>query len=101
MRTILAVIALSTGLIGCNYGKRNAEACEDWIEAMDDLMAGTECEGTDFSLLLQGGCESYEDSRCDISEYFTCLEDNTECNEESGEVNTEGWNDCVSLGTCE
>jgi len=101
MRTIVAAIAVSTALVGCNYGKRNAQACEDWIESMDADFSNSECEGTDFSVLIQGGCETYEDSKCDISEYFVCLEENTVCNEESGEINTEAWADCTTLATCE
>lgn len=101
MRTLLVALAVSSVAVGCNYGKRNAKACEDWIESMDESFAGSECEGTDFSSLILGGCEAYEDSKCDISEYFVCLEENTTCGEESGVVNTEGWDNCTTLASCE
>jgi len=109
MRTLVMTLAVSLFLVGCNYGKRNARACEDWIEAMDEKFAGTACQGTDFSSLILGGCVAYEDSKCDISAYFTCLEENTVCtendtnaeNEGSGTVNTEAWAECASLASCD
>ena len=48
--------------MGCNYGKRNVQACEDWVQTMDSKFAGTACEGADFSLLLTGGCATYDDT---------------------------------------
>jgi len=103
MRALWMTLCLSVGLVGCNYGKRNAQACEDWIETMNASFVGTACEGTDFSILIQGGCETYEESKCDISEYFVCLEENTECSDGGGSasVNTEQWTDCAPLATCE
>ena len=105
MRTTLAALAASTLIAGCNYGKRNVQACEDWVLTMDGKFAGTGCEDADFSLLLTGGCEQYEDTKCDISDYFTCLEEQSECieNEEQGggEVSTEGWDTCIQDASCE
>jgi hypothetical protein len=105
MRTTLAALAAFTLLAGCNYGKRNVQACEDWVQAMDANFAGTACEDADFSLLLTGGCEQYETTKCDISDYFTCLEEQTECveNEEQGggTFSTEGWSTCVQDASCE
>lgn len=97
----LAALSLSALGTGCNYSKRNVQACEDWIADMDELVAGGACEATDFDALIGGGCEQFEDSTCDVSGYFDCLYENTECNEEAGEINAEGWNDCVSLSECE
>jgi len=92
---------LGMGLVGCNFGKRNVAACNDWVETMDATFADSECGGTDFGVLLDSGCDIFEESKCDVGEYFVCLEENTECSEEGGEINTEGWSDCVSLSTCE
>jgi len=100
-RRVVATGLLGLGLVGCNYGKRNVAACDDWVANMDATFENSDCVDTDFAGLLQGGCEIFEDSKCDISEYFVCLEENTECSDETGEINTEGWNDCVSLSTCE
>ena len=101
MRTHTSVLALAVLLAGCNYGKRNVQACEEWVQTMDSKFTGSACEGTDFSLLLQGGCEQYEDTKCDISDYFTCLEEQAECGEESGSINVEGWDTCVQDASCE
>ncbi len=101
MRTLTAALVVSLSLIGCNYGKRNVQACEDWAEDMDAKFAGTECEGTDFAAALAGGCERFEENKCDISDYFTCLEDQAECNAESGEPNVAGWDACLDDATCE
>ena len=103
MRTQITVMAFCTLLAGCNYGKRNVQACEDWVQTMNSKYTGTACEGVDFSLLLTGGCQTYEDTKCDISEYFTCLEEQSECSESegSGKLNTEGWSTCVQDASCE
>ncbi|HCH65043.1 MAG: hypothetical protein CL927_06725 [Deltaproteobacteria bacterium] len=101
MRIHVSILAVCALLMGCNYGKRNVQACEDWVQTMDSKFAGTACEGADFSLLLTGGCATYEDTKCDISDYFTCLEEQSECSEESGELNTEGWTNCVQDASCE
>ena len=100
LRVVMTAL-LGLGLVGCNYGKRNVAACDDWVVNMDVAFEGTPCAGTDFAGLLQGGCELFEDSKCDIGAYFECLEENTECDSEFAEINTEGWNDCVALSTCE
>ena len=94
-------LVLGVALAGCNFGKRNVAACDEWVGNMDATFEETPCAGTDFAGLLQGGCEIFEDSKCDISEYFTCLEENTECSDDYEEINTEGWNDCVSLSVCD
>ena len=105
MRTTFAALAAFTLLAGCNYGKRNVQACEDWIQTMDAKFAGTACENADVSILTTGGCAQYEDTKCDISDYFTCLEEQSECieneSQDGGELSTEGWSNCVQDASCE
>ena len=101
MRLLMPILVVSLTAVGCNYGKRNVAACEDWIVDMDEKVSQSACANTDVASLLQGGCDNYESSSCDISDYFDCLYDNTECNENSGEINAEGWADCNALLACE
>ena len=88
---ILGVVAMMAA--GCgNVGKKNVEACDDWLASMA-------CGDTDFSGLID--CGVYEETTCDVSDYFTCLSDNTTCDEDAGIADTTGWADCVSKASCE
>ena len=84
----VAAVAL---LAACNPGKKNVAACEDWLAAM-------ECGDYDFSSSTD--CSIYEETECDISEYFTCLTDNTSCDDATGVPDITGWSNCLDKAEC-
>lgn len=85
---LFGVFALS--IAGC--GADNVAACEDWIDS-------TSCGSTDVSTLID--CNIYEETSCDIADYFDCLTDNTSCDEATSMVDTTGWTSCLSLAQCD
>ena len=68
----------------------NVAACERWVDTVS-------CGDFDFSMLVD--CDLYEDTVCDISDYFDCLSDNTECND--GVPDTQGWQNCAEEAECD
>lgn len=69
--------ALVTGLVAlaaCNPGKKSYEACLEWIDSLD-------CGSYDFASagLDASYCDAYEESECDVSEYFDCLIADSKC----------------------
>ena len=84
----LASVALLTA---CSPGKANVAACEDWLAAMD-------CGDTDFSTLVS--CDVYENTECDISQYFDCLAEETTCDDDLGVADTSGWLNCLEQAEC-
>ena len=46
-------------------------------------------------------CTVYSETACDISGYFDCLTDATDCDEDLGIVDTTGWADCAEEATCD
>ncbi len=77
---------------GLPSGNSNVQACEEWVEAVS-------CGEYDFSTSVD--CSVYEDSACDISDYFDCLTDNTICDEETGVPDMSGWGECTDYASCE
>lgn len=88
---IVLLMAVMTFCIG-GCGADNVVACEDWIDEMS-------CGSTDFSALVD--CNIYEETSCDIADYFGCLSDNTTCDEATGMTDTMGWASCASLALCD
>jgi len=76
----------------CSKGKKNVAACEDWLASMS-------CGDTDYTTLVS--CDAYEETTCDISEYFDCLTENTTCDEDLGVADMSGWTECTSYTTCD
>ena len=91
MKKVFAILAIcgfaGMGLQGC--GTDNVAACEEWIESLN-------CGEYDFSSTLD--CSIYESTECDISDYFDCLTENTECID--GVPDMTGWLSCLSKATC-
>lgn len=68
----------------------NVAACNNWVDAFNcgdiDISGSVDCsdfEGTD---------------ECDLTPYFDCLTDNTECVD--GIPDLSGWDQCYSLLEC-
>ena len=90
-KTLLGIVATATlalGLAACG-GTDNVAACNDWLEA-------SSCGETDFSQFVN--CSAYENTSCDISDYFDCLTTNTTCTD--GVADTSGWSACAAEATC-
>ncbi len=91
MRNSILILSV-LGLTACgSVGDKNVSACEDWLASMS-------CGDTDFSTLVS--CDVYQDTTCDVSDYFTCLTDGTTCDEATGVADMTGWADCATLATC-
>ena len=94
---VMMLVVLVAGLIfvGCgddDDAADNVGACEDWVAAM-------ECG--DFDITQYIDCAIYEETACDISDYFDCLTDNTTCDEATGMLDMTGWGECVSKAQCD
>lgn len=70
----------------------NVAACRTWATSVS-------CADHDFSALVD--CEDFERFDCDASDYFSCLEDATVCDDATGYVDTTGWADCEEDLPCE
>lgn len=90
MRSIIFAVISVLGLAAC--APDNVGACEDWLTSM-------ECGDYDYSTVVD--CNVYKDYACDVSDYFTCLSDNTTCDDATGVADTTGWTECTSLAACE
>ncbi len=88
MRKVLAILVFAAGCGGVD----NVTACEDWLAAVS-------CGEYDFSTSVD--CSVYGETECDIADYFTCLTDNTVCDEETGVPDMSGWGSCTSYASCE
>ncbi len=95
MRKVLALFALAgllcVGLTACP-SVDNVAACDEWL-------ASLQCGDYDFSGVVD--CTVYSETACDISGYFDCLTDATDCDEDLGIVDTTGWADCAEEATCD
>jgi hypothetical protein len=70
----------------------NVAACQSFVEKV-------KCGSVDIS--QQVNCQAYANTTCDISDYFTCLEDHYVCDNgqyDSSKLATAG--DCASKATC-
>lgn len=95
MRKVMALLVMMAllviGVTACP-SVDNVAACDDWLASM-------ECGDYDFTAVVD--CTVYSETACDISAYFTCLADATDCDEDLGIVDTTGWTDCADEATCE
>jgi hypothetical protein len=75
----------------------NVGPCESLLETLYDL----ECAAEDYDWAID--CSLYADTACDISDFFTCCEENATCNEyfDPPTVDISGWSDCMDLAYCE
>lgn len=91
------VVACGDDDDGASPAKKNEEACESLFETLE----GLECVADDWDWGFD--CSAYEQTTCDISEYFTCLEDAYFCDDSFDPpiLNAEGATDCVDLANCE
>ena len=102
----LTVLTFSLGfLAGCADDEEdsfdNVSACQNYVDSLEcgdfdpsTIYGSTFCEDT------YGGLTT-----CDISDYFNCLADNTECIEDDpvlGDyLDQSGTTDCASLANCD
>ncbi|MEQ1501743.1 MAG: hypothetical protein ABMB14_05905 [Myxococcota bacterium] len=94
MNRMMAFVVVST-LVGCGgAGKKNVTACEDYVAS---LACGdfdvTSLYGDDF-------CSAYEETTCDISEYFNCLTDSVACDDATSVLTVDAAG-CASKAVCE
>jgi len=83
-------IGLGFGAVACT-GPDNVASCNEWLESAS-------CGDFDFSASVD--CSVYENTDCDISEYFECLTANTSCDEGTGVPDVSGWGQCAAKATC-
>lgn len=74
---------------GDSSGPNNESACRNWI---DGFVCG------DFDLSDTVDCSDYASVDCDITGYFSCLEQATTCRE--GVPDTSGWPGCADRLEC-
>ena len=70
----------------------NVKACNDWLESIS-------CGSTDFSTMVD--CSVYDGYNCDVADYFTCLTENTTCDETTGIPDIAGWAGCADKAQCD
>ena len=75
-------------------GYDNVAACEAWLESM-------ECGDQDFDGLVDCSIYAYENYPCNVADYFDCLAEEGECDEDLGIYDSSGWTDCVDLAACD
>ncbi len=73
-------------------GYDNVQACEEWVGSFS-------CG--DYYLSGVVDCSVYSETVCDVSDYFDCLAENTDCDEDLGIVDTTGWTSCADLASCD
>lgn len=95
----LTLAAMAVATAGCNSGPDNRASCEAYVEQINSL----ECFSGSAMLNPQTTCSGYDSTTCDISGYFDCLTDNTECMTVGGVSvpDTSGIASCASLATCD
>ena len=88
-----AMLAFSVGAIsvGCG-GPDNAAACQEYVDKVNTL----DCYK---SVKFTTDCSAYDNTDCDISDYFNCLTDNTKC-DAMGNPDSSGTSQCASKAQC-
>jgi len=76
---------------GNEKGETSVAACESWLEGMV-------CGETDYR--EEFDCQIYGEEKCDVSPYFYCLEQNTECDAETSTFDLSGWDKCQVAAGC-
>ena len=81
--------------IACsNPGKKNVEACEGYVASLS-------CGDFDVTTLYGDDfCSAYENTECDISEYFDCLTASVECDDANSILTVDAAGECASKATC-
>ena len=101
LRTSLAIVATALVLagVGCpgggpdGDGRDNLTACQEYVEAVNDVF---ETCGEDLPFDEATECpESLNAYAADCTEWFDCLHDAYECDEEEMEILAD-WDHCVS-----
>ncbi|OGQ86937.1 MAG: hypothetical protein A2289_07910 [Deltaproteobacteria bacterium RIFOXYA12_FULL_58_15] len=69
MKKILSVLAVGGFVFAAGCGNDNAEACKSYVDKVQD------CGGTYASTYNDGWCDAFDESDCDVADYFNCLED--------------------------
>ena len=76
---------------GC-AGPDNAAACQAYIDKVNTLSC---FKGAAFTF----DCSAFDNTTCDISDYFNCLTDNTKC-DAMGIPDQSGTVSCTSKASC-
>jgi hypothetical protein len=89
------MLVVASVLVGCGgVGKKNVAACEDYV-------ATFACGSADVSAITGAiDCTVYEDTTCDISEYFTCLSDSYTCEGDTLTPDADKLATCGDLAVC-
>jgi hypothetical protein len=72
-------------------GFDNVQACEAWLASLD-------CGDINFEGLVD--CSIYAEFDCDVADYFDCLVETGECDEDLGIYDSSGWVECTDLAQC-
>ena len=80
MRLVM-VIGVGLAVLGVGCAGRNVHD----VPPCELFLASLYCGEVDFSTIFpESYCEPYNAMTCDMNEYFTCLADSSECDEEAG-----------------
>lgn len=96
IRYLLGIVAIAA-MSACSSAD-NVGACEGYVSQINSL----ECFGG-AQLDPMTTCSGYESTSCDISEYFDCLTENTQCMDVGGVSvpDTSGTASCAALARCD
>ena len=95
IRSCIAAVTFAavSGLLfaaGCG-GTDNVATCQAYVDKINTL----DCLG---GVKFTFDCSVYDQTDCDISDYFTCLTNDTKCTDGALDQSTAG--ECVSKATC-
>lgn len=90
---LASMLAVVVGACGGSAGADNVAACKSWVESAKCGAVDPSTQGVD--------CNAYENTTCDISEYFDCLTPKYSCVNgmyDTTKLATSG--ECASKATC-
>ncbi len=95
---LITVTLATLGLTGCGDSADNVAACEGYVQQINSL----ECYSGAARLDPGSTCGAFDDTDCDISDYFDCLTENTTCMSIGGMSvpDPSGTASCQSLANC-
>jgi hypothetical protein len=89
-----AVVCIGCGAETKSAGAANRAACEDYNDQLESL----DCDASGATQ----DCEVYDQTSCDISDYFDCLAEKTECTEVAGQKTIDQTKalECAAMAEC-